>query len=172
MKLLSLLFLAVLAFASPAHSAAIELGASFSDCVACDNGTVELIMDGGSALVRDLAEDADNPGHFSGIGSVIYNAQGVSINDVGAHFEVVIEARPVVCDPRASAMAVSIRVVGSMAGFVLSSSNFRYDAPGCWSRGLVDVSIDDHPKSVGKLKHLYRADSKTQVTPSGRIIKV
>lgn len=163
-----------LAYAHPSFAAAFESDASFSDCAACDNGTVELIMDGGSALVRDLAEDPENPGVYIGVGSVLYNAQGVSINDVGAHFEIKLEPSASGLNPlceRASLMATSIRIVGSMAGFVLSSSNFHYDTSTPCYRGLVDVTIDDHPKSVGKLKHLYRGDGKV-VTPSGRILKV
>lgn len=143
-----------------AHASAVELAASLDECAGCDNGNVVLTMDGGVASVFGLVESSDRPGHWTAIGHVSYNAQGVVIDNAEAVFDVELAASPtasVVGCERATKFASAIRAVGIKGEFTLDASNLVIDTSLKCATATLDVSINDHPKSVGKLKKLYRA---------------
>lgn len=144
----------------PSSSAvAIEYGASVDDCAGCDNGNVVLVMDGGMASVFGLVQDPVT-GHWRGNGKVSYNAQGVSIEDPTAVFDVELVDSPTAATPgceRATKFASAIHVIGTKGQFTLDASNIKFDLSTPCATATLDVQVNDQPRSIGRLKKLYRS---------------
>lgn len=147
----------MLALAAPA-GAAQERDASVGYCEGCDNGVVDLTMDGGTARTTSLAPVPGEPGHYRGPGFLHYQAQGLTIVDDSAVFDVELVPSPTgtVKTPhdctRASQLASSIRATGGKgaSAYTLTTSDFKVDLTAPCARATFTVTIQQGGKLNAK----------------------